>query len=109
MYWQTPANNWGDKTGGFNLTGKKRLTFWARGAKGGEAITEFKMGGISGQNGDSDSASLGSITLTQEWRKFTVELANKDLRHIIGGFFWSANRGSNPNGMTFYLDDIRYE
>ena len=74
MYWQTPANNWGDKVGGFDLTGKKRLTFWARGARGGEVIAEFKMGGIGGQNGDSDSISTGSIALSKEWRKYTIEL-----------------------------------
>jgi hypothetical protein len=109
MYWQTPANNWGDRPGGFDLTGKRRLTFWARGAKGGEVIAEFKMGGIGGQNGDSDSVSTGSIVLSKEWQKYTVGLADRDLHHIIGGFCWSATRDSNPNGMTFYLDDIRYE
>jgi hypothetical protein len=109
MYWQTPANNWGDKPGGFDLTGKRRLTFWARGEKGGELIDEFKMGGIGGQYGDSDSVSTGSIALSKEWRKYTVGLANRDLHHIIGGFCWSANRDSNPDGLTFYLDDIRYE
>ena len=34
-YWQSPANNWGDKKGGFDLTGAKKLVFWARGEKGG--------------------------------------------------------------------------
>jgi hypothetical protein len=109
MYWQTPANNWGDKAGGYDLRGRRRLTFWARGAKGGEVISEFKMGGIGGEKGDSDSASTGSIVLTKQWQKYTIGLADKDLSHIIGGFCWSAKRDSNPNGMTFYLDDIRYE
>jgi hypothetical protein len=109
MYWQTPANNWGDNVGGYNLTGEKRLTFWARGAKGGEVISEFKMGGISGARGDSDSASTGSVVLSSQWKKYTLVLTHKDLSHIIGGFCWIANRDSNPNGITFYLDDIRYE
>jgi len=109
IYWQTPANNWGDNVGGYNLTGKKRLTFWARGAKGGEVVSEFKMGGLVGTKGDSDSASTGSIVLSTQWKKYTIRLAGKDLSHIIGGFSWTANRDSNPNGMTFYLDNIRYE
>src|SRR5579864_3583172 len=41
VYWQQPENNWGNKRGGFDLTGMKRLTFWARGAAGGEEIGEF--------------------------------------------------------------------
>ena len=39
VVWQNPANNWGDKAGGWNLTGAKKLTFWARGDKGGEVVT----------------------------------------------------------------------
>jgi len=109
MYWQAPANNWGDKPGGYDLTGKHRLTFWARGAKGGEVIAEFKMGGISGDNGDTDSAGTGSIVLSRQWKKYSIGLSDKNLSNIIGGFCWSANRGANPDGMTFYLDDIRYE
>jgi len=109
IYWQTPANNWGDKPGGYDLTGKRRLTFWARGEEGGEVISEFKMGGITGENSDSSEASTGSIVLSKDWKKYTIGLADKDLTHIIGGFCWTAARDANPKSITFYLDDIRYE
>lgn len=109
VFWQQPANNWGDKPGGYDLTGYKRLTFWARGGKGGEYIGEFKVGGITGEHGDSDSESIGPITLTKDWKKYTIELAKKDLTHIIGGFAWSASKDYNPEGFTIYLDEIRFE
>ena len=109
IYWQSPANNWGDKAGGYDLTGKRHLTFWARGEKGGEVISEFKIGGITGENGDSTSASTGSIALDRQWEKYTISLGGLDLTHVIGGFGWSANRDANPKGIVFYLDDIRYE
>jgi hypothetical protein len=109
VYWQTPANNWGDKPGGYDLSGHRRLTFWARGDKGGEVITDFRMGGISGEHGDSDSAATGSIVLSKEWQKYTIGLGHKDLTNIIGGFSWTASRSDNPNGIVFFLDDIRYE
>jgi hypothetical protein len=109
MYWQQPANNWGDKKGGFNLTGATKLTFWARGAKGGEKISEFKMGGITGEYPDSDSAAIGPVELTPEWQKYTVELKDKDLSHVIGGFCWSASKDDNPDGFVVYVDDIMYE
>ena len=35
VVWQHPADDWGDKPGGFDLTGAKELTFWARGSSGG--------------------------------------------------------------------------
>jgi len=109
VFWQNPANNWGDKPGGYDLSSMKRITFWARGQEGGEKIAEFKVGGITGEHGDSDSASIGPLSLTKEWKKYTIDLADKNLSHIVGGFCWSASRDDNPNGFTIFLDEIRYE
>ena len=109
IFWQDPPNNWGNVAGGFNLSHFKKLTFWARGAKGDEKISEFKVGGISGENGDSDSASIGPVSLTRDWKQYTINLSDKNFSHIIGGFAWSANHDNNPQGFTFYLDDIRFE
>jgi hypothetical protein len=112
MYWQNPANNWGDKMGGYDLTGYKRLTFWAKGLRKDKqpvTINELKMGGITGDHGDSDAASIGPITLTTTWKKYTIDLADKNLTNIIGGFCWSTSRDTNPDGFELYLDEIRYE
>lgn len=108
VYWQNPANNWGRVDGGFNLSGAKKLTFWARGEKGGE-IVEFKMGGINGEFADSDSNSTGRVELTKEWKQYSIDLAGLDLSYISGGFVWVASKIDNPDGFVFYLDDIRYE
>jgi hypothetical protein len=110
VYWQNPPNNWGEKKGGYNLTGAKRLTFYARGEKGGEVITEFKIGGIfQGEYPDSCSNSIGPIVLTKDWKKYTIDLKGLDLSYINGGFCWVATANDNPEGCTFYLDDIQYE
>ncbi|NQT07258.1 MAG: hypothetical protein HQ575_06940 [Candidatus Omnitrophica bacterium] len=110
MYWQNPENNWGmRKGGGFNLSQAVKLTFWARGEKGDEIIREFKMGGISGAYPDSDAASIGPLTLTAEWKQYTIDLTGMDLSYIIGGFCWVASAMDNMEGMVFYLDDIIYE
>lgn len=109
IYWQNPANNWGNRPGGYDLSGSTKLTFWARGEKGGERIEEFKMGGMTGEYSDSDLAGIGPLVLTKEWKQFTIDLEDKDLSSITGGFAWAANIDNNPDGMTFYLDDIRYE
>ena len=109
IYWQQPANNWGEKKGGYDLTGASKLTFWARGANGGEKMAEFKMGGITGEFPDSDSASIGPIELSTEWQKYTIDLKDKDMSHMIGGFCWAASKDDNPNGFVIYLDDIIYE
>jgi hypothetical protein len=109
MYWQSPANNWGDKKGGFDLTGATKLTFWARGAKGGERIEEFKIGGLTGLYPDSDIAGIGPVLLTADWQKYEIDLKGKDLSYISGGFCWGTNVDVNPDGATFCLDDIKYE
>jgi hypothetical protein len=100
IYWQNPPNNWGTRPGGYDLTGAKKVTFWARGEKGGERIEEFKIGGITGEY---------AVVLTTDWQQFTIDLEGKDLSSISGGFCWATNLDVNPDGATFYLDDIRYE
>jgi hypothetical protein len=109
MYWQNPANNWGNRPGGFNLNGARKLVFKARGEKGGEVVEEFKVGGIAGDYADSGTAASGPITLAKEWKEFTIDLDGQELSSITGGFCWTVNRDHNPEGAVFYLDDIRYE
>ena len=109
VYWQNPPNNWGTRPGGYDLTGAKKVTFWARGEKGGERIEEFKIGGVTGEYADSDVSGIGPVVLTTEWQEFTIDLEGKDLSSISGGFCWATNLDVNPQGCTFYLDDIKYE
>lgn len=109
IFWQHPPNNWGTVKGGYDLSKFKKLTFWARGEKGGEKIAEFKVGGITGEFGDSGAANIGPITLTKDWKKYTIDLKDVDLQSISGGFCWSASRDDNPEGLTFVVDEVRYE
>lgn len=112
IYWQNKPDNWGDKPGeNLRSVGYSKLTFWARGEEGGE-IVEFKTGGIavSGkEHKDSFEVEMGKIILENKWEKYTIDLEGQDLSSVIGGFCWVANRSGNPNGLTFYLDDIHFE
>lgn len=111
IYWQHPANNWGDKRGGFDLSAYSKLTFMAKGEQGGEVVDKFFIGGITGQTeeGDSDEASVSPVTLTKDWKKYEISLKGLDMSHIIGGFGFAANADANPNGFTMYIDDVRLE
>lgn len=109
IYWQNPPNNWGNRPGGFNLNGMKKLVFKARGEKGGERVEEFKVGGIGGDYADSGSAEIGPVALTKDWKLYEISLAGQELSSITGGFCWTVSRESNPNGAIFYLDDMRFE
>ena len=109
IYWQNPSNNWGNLEGGFDLSGFKNLTFWAKGKRGGETVI-IKVGGISGPKGDSLFPAVEKrLTLSNSWQKYTIDLSNKDLSHIIGGFCIVTNDDMCPYECTIYLDDIRFE
>jgi hypothetical protein len=107
VVWQYPANDWGDKPDARDLSGAKRLSFWARGEKGGEKV-EFKFGILDPGKKFADSAS-GSTTeeLTTEWKNYSIDLAGKDMSKIKTGFCWVVAGQRAP--ITFYLDDVRYE
>ena len=108
VVWQSPANDWGDAPGGFDLSGAKKLTFWARGEKGGESPS-FLFGLIKNDKPyfDSDTAKLEGRKLSTEWQQFSIDLTGLDLSRIKTGFVWTVAANGEP--ITFYLDDIRYE
>lgn len=108
IVWQNPAENWGDDEGGLDLSGAKKLTFWARGERGNEMV-EFKMGviGASKKFHDSGRASLGRVRLDKTWKQYTIPLEGVNLSRIVSGFVFSVKGRSDA--VIFYLDDILYE
>jgi hypothetical protein len=109
IYWQEPDFNFATVPNvGYNLKGARKITFWARGEKGGERI-DVKAGGIKGMYPDSFDMPLRSIELAKVWKKFTIPMNEKDLSYVIGGFFVSFQKKYHPNGAIIYFDDIVYE
>lgn len=115
VYWLPDTSRWFAERG-YDLTGATKLTFWAKGAIGGERI-EFLVGGFNPDcNRDLDLPSSGSfgpkstgvIRLERSWQEYEIDLADEDLSNVIGGFCWSTNFRRNRKGCTFYLDDIKY-
>jgi hypothetical protein len=109
VYWLDPKANWGSSSGGYDLSNMTRLTFWARGEKGGEQIALFKVGGIEGTHADTGAAVIGPIWLTKEWQHYVIDLRDADLSKVSGGFAWSTSASDNEGPLAFYLDEIRYE
>ena len=108
VVWQDPANDWGNAPGGYDLKGSKRLSFWARGEKGGEAVN-FGLGSIGPEKPFFDSAklALNGIKLTRDWKQYTIDLTAADLSRIKSGFLFSLAGAGTPT--VFYLDDIVIE
>jgi hypothetical protein len=108
VVWQSPANDWGDADGGWNLTGAKKLSFWVRGDKGGEKVSfEFGLLGRDKKYFDTGKGKLADVILTPEWKQYSIDVAGQDLARIKTGFVWTLAGQGAP--VVFYLDDIRYE
>jgi len=107
VVWQNPVNDWGKLPGGYDLTGAKTLSFWARGDQGGEVVT-FLYGLLGADAAYSDS-STGKVvaTLTKDWKQYTISLTGKDLSQIKTGFAWTL--AAPGKSVRFYLDDIQYQ
>ena len=55
------------------------------------------------------TASIGPVILSPQWKQYEIDLRDKDLAYISGGFAWIANVDDNSEFCTFYIDDIHYE
>lgn len=112
IYWLNKPDNWGDKPGDdLSKVGYSKITFLVRGEKGGEVV-EFKAGGVKDekkQHKDSFEVTTTKVTLEKDWKRHEMKLGGKNLSSVIGVFCWVASGTSNPQGLTFYLDDIQYE
>ncbi|HOY09475.1 MAG TPA: hypothetical protein PLB05_05300 [Candidatus Omnitrophota bacterium] len=107
IYWQYPVNNWGTEQGRLNLKGAKKLTLYARGASGGEVVI-FRVGGLRGKDFSDTDMAQEKVTLTNAWQQYSINLRDKDLSHIIGGFLVIFENTNNPSGGIIYLDEIQY-
>lgn len=112
---------WGDTDGGryYDLSAlpKKKLIFYARGAKGDEVI-KAQIGALGDKPfGDSAAKPIvsESLKLTQDWTRYEIDLKDApaaDLAKICNGFGVVAERAVQPATVTetvFYLDDIYFE
>lgn len=104
---------------GLDLSGAERLTFFARGEKGGEQVEFFTCG--FGYNSEwnvqvvpfpdsSMKRSTGVVTLTREWTQFSIDLSSADMSSIVCGFGYVL-KGNVPGNRekVCYLDEIRFE
>jgi hypothetical protein len=94
---------------GLNLTGAREIIFYAKGEKGGEIITWGYGYDKPNYKGLTDSSYERRIeTLTDNWTRYQIDLNGKDLSYISGLFLFYMDRANNPNGATFYMDNITY-
>ncbi len=105
--WQNPEGDWGSRPGGKNFSGATRLSFWARGAEGGEKL-KIGLGLLGREKQFFDTTKKEQeFELGAEWKQISIPLEGADLRRIKTPFFWVVAAKGKP--MTFFFDDIRVE
>jgi hypothetical protein len=100
---QNANGNWGGQPGLCIAAGATKITFWAKGAVGGEQI---------GFSGPGTPMGAGERTLTTEWVQYEVPIGNAYLDETTAGgvalgFIWAAGSGAGP--MEFYVADPTWE
>jgi hypothetical protein len=101
-----PANDWGDRAGGYNLMGATKLTFWAKSSN--EVQGSFGFGMISNDKPFYDTGKKSEkLVLHKEWTKYEIDLTSIDLRCIKTGFVMFL--GGIGTDYSFWLDDVKYE
>lgn len=110
VLWQYPANNWGSKAGFTLPAGATKVSFQAKGAKGGEKVT-FLAGGIIGAgmpHTDSLKASV-TVTLTNAWAPYTIDISGQTYSQVLGGFGWTMVATDAGTMASFSVDDIQWK
>jgi hypothetical protein len=116
IVYQFPENNWGDKDGkNLAAAAYRELSFWARGeadSNGRYPTVQFKAGGGSMPSKRfqaSFEAATEFLTLTGEWKRYSISLENKDLSRVIAALTLLIRAEDNPIGAVFYLDGCVFQ
>lgn len=108
ILFEAPLKEIRGSKGGYDLSGATKLTFWARTDEPGLNV-KFLLGLPDDSSGE---ISTRFLPLQTEWTKYQIkDLASKDMTNIAGGFGFVFNdvNDPDPDGTTFYLDEIRYD
>jgi hypothetical protein len=109
--WKNRAGNEGEWAGdNLSAGGYRRISFWARGEKGGE-VAEFRAGGLGNvktRHRDSFDVSAGKIKLGPGWHDYTIFVQDADLSSVMTPFCVLLYREDNADGAIVYVDDIEY-
>lgn len=109
--WKNKAGNEGEAPGeDLSAAGYRRISFWAKGERGGE-IAEFRAGGLGNiktRYRDSFDVTAGKIKLDREWKEYSIYVSDADLSSVMTVFCVLFHHEDNSDGAVVYLDDMQY-
>ncbi|WP_394749210.1 glycoside hydrolase family 2 TIM barrel-domain containing protein [Spongiimicrobium salis] len=102
-----PPNDWGEKLGGYDLSGAKKFSFWAKASKK-KVVATVGFGLIDTDKPFPDSAKKSKeITLNTKWKKYTIKLNQLDLSCIRSGLVVFSRSYGLPQDI--YIDEVVFE
>ena len=102
-----PANDWGDILGGYNISGAKTFSFWAKSEFSG-VTAKIGFGLIDDDKPFPDTAKKSvEIELTSEWKKYSIKIKKLDLSCIRSGLVLFTNADGSKH--KIYIDDVVFE
>lgn len=121
VFYQFPANNWGEFPGRTIATGAKQVKFQARASR--EVAVMFQVGMCNPADETmctdgffaypTGASEGGTISVGTEWKELTVSLAGKDYSGgVHGAFSWSVSNADLLGDMSeldLYVDAISWE
>jgi hypothetical protein len=112
VYWQYPENNWGASPGKRVEAGANRVTFYAAGAAGGEALQLLVGGESNAKLPYQDSFKvMSTVMLTTALMPYQIDISGRNYDSgVLGAFGWTLVAPTGANApIVFYLDSIRWE
>ena len=102
-----PANDWGDILGGYNISGAKTFSFWAKSEFSG-VTAKIGFGLIDDDKPFPDTAKKSvEIELTSKWKKYSIKIKKLDLSCIRSGLVLFTNADGSKH--KIYIDDVVFE
>lgn len=104
---QDPANDWGTILGGYDISGAKTFSFWAK-ANAWSVKATVGFGLIDKDKPFPDTAKKSiPIVIDKAWKKYTIKIKREDLSCIRSGFVLFSSSNGSPH--EIYIDDIVFE
>lgn len=109
--WKNKLGNEGEAPGEDLSKGRyRRLSFWAKGAAGGE-VAEFRAGGLGNvktRYRESFDVTAGKIRLSPTWNEYGIYVMDADLSSVMTPFCVMFHREDNAEHTVIYVDEIQY-
>ena len=88
---------------GFDINDFEKLSFWARGRNGREIICVYV------DYGAKETRFFTRIKLTDQWREYSINFGLRKVPTLPCYLAIGVLESDDPNGCTFFLDDIAFE